>query len=126
MATSFTGDFARLVPRNHVAQMLFSETFVYVDKKDTFHLQFIEHTGSEPFIASSEPVEESTEYETYPDTDTEDPRFQSVPHSGHFILSFDLNRTPEVPHLGWRVGKGTSKSPTNRGLTCCWRNQAIF
>ena len=116
MTTVFSGDFARLVPRNQVAQMLFSQTFVYVEKNDTFHLQFIDRTGSEPFPGSGEPVEESTEYETSPDTDTEDPRFKSIQNSGHFVLSFDKNRAPEMPHLGWRVGKGTSKSPVHRGV----------
>lgn len=116
MTDSFTGDFARLVPRNHVAQMLFSKTFVHVEKNGKFHLQFIHHTACEPFLATSEPVEESTEYETHPDTETEDFRFKRMQHSGHFVLSFDKNREPQMPHLGWRVGKGTSKSPANRGV----------
>lgn len=88
----------------------------YVDKSDTFHSRFIERTGDRRFRASSEAVEESTEYETYPDTDTENPPFTSIQHTGHFVLLFDDKRAPEMPHLGWRVGKGKSKSPTNRGV----------
>lgn len=115
MAASFNGDFARLVPYNHLAQMLFSETVAYVDKNDTFHLQFINRTVTEPFRKSSEPVEESTEYDTY-DTDTETSRFKNIQHSGHFVLSFTAERAPEMPHLGWRVGKGTGKMSVNRGV----------
>jgi len=115
MTASFPGEFARLVPRNLVAQKLFSKTFVYVEKHDTFHLQFIDRTG-EPFLASSEPIEESTEYDPYLGTDDGDSQFKGIQHSGHFVLSFDGTRAPQMPHLGWRVGKGTSKSPAHRGV----------
>lgn len=117
MTTStFNGDFARLVPRSHLAQLLFSETFVYVEKKDTFHLRFIDRTGRESDPPDTEPLEDSTEYDTYPDTDAEDPRLRSIQHSGHFVLSFNKSRAPSLPNVGWRVGKGTSKSPANRGV----------
>ena len=36
--------------------------------------------------------------------------------SGYFVLSFDQEREPEFPHLGWRVGRGAGKSPLNRGV----------
>ena len=100
MTTAFSSDFARLVPRDQVAQMLFLQTFVYVEKNDTFHLQLIDRTGSEPFPGSGEPVEESTEHETSPDTDTEESRFKRIQNPGHFVLSFDKNRAPKMPHLG--------------------------
>lgn len=114
MSTAFNGDFARLVPRNYAAQVLFSHTVIYLGKNETFHLRFIEVI--EPFRASSEPVEDSTEYDTDPNTDAEDSRFKSIVQAGHFVLSFHQDRTAEFPHLGWRVGKGSGKSPGNRGV----------
>ena len=36
MADTFNGDFARLVPRNQVAQRLFSATYIYVEENKTF------------------------------------------------------------------------------------------
>ena len=116
MASDFNGDFARLVPRNSLAQVLFSKTWLFVEKNDTFHLQFMTRTGDEPSRASSEPVEESTEYETYPDTDGEDSQLKGMQNSGHFIFSFNEKRAPEMPHLGWRIGRGTSKSISNRNV----------
>lgn len=116
MAASFTGNFARLVPRNRVAQILFSRTVVYVDKNDIFHLRFIDRGVTEQLQVSSEPVEESTDYDTSPDTESEHSLLHSAQHAGHFVLSFQKDRSPEMPHLGWRVGKGTSKSPVNRDV----------
>ena len=109
MASTFSGDFARLRPNNHVAQSLFSKTFVYVEKNDEFHLRFMDLTDRQPPTALEEPVESSTDYDTHADSDAEDPRARRSQHSGHFIFSFDKEREPEVPHLGWRVGRGTSK-----------------
>ena len=113
---SFNGDFARLVPRNHVAQVLFSRTIAYVDKNDMFHLRFMERTPREPSSPSTEPVEESTEYDTYSETDRDDPLLRTLENSGFYVLSLDKNRGSELPHLGWRVGRGTSKLPMNRGV----------
>lgn len=116
MSYAFNGDFARLVPRNRVAQVLFSDTVFYVEQNKTFHLRFIERKVNISPQASSEPVEESTEYDTYPETDSEDSRVKGVEQAGHFVLSFHEDRTAELPHLGWRVGKGSRKSPANRGV----------
>ena len=111
MATTFSGDFARLVPRNRVAQRLFSDTWLFVDKTNTFHLRFMNRTGSEQLVALDEPVESSTEYETSVDTASE----ESQLNSGHFVFSFAERRAPEMPHVGWRVGRGASKLP-NRNV----------
>ena len=100
MATDFSGDFARLVPRNRTAQLLFSETYFYVEKNDTFHLRFMDRTGSEPLPAPDEPVESSTDYDTHPETDTEGSRDTSIQYLGHFVLSFNSKRIPEMPHVG--------------------------
>ena len=64
MASSFHGDFARLVPRNRVAQVLFSESIAYVDENDTFHLRFMERTHAELDRASSQSLEDSTDYDS--------------------------------------------------------------
>ena len=113
MATGFTGDFARLVPSNHIAQLLFSKTYVYVEKNDTFHLRFMESIGSEALLESAEPVESSTDYDTNSETNKEDSKLQTL---GHFVLSFDEGRSPAMPHLGWRVGRGSSKGTINRNV----------
>ena len=63
-----------------------------------------------------EPVESSTEYDTYQDTDTDGSGLRVPQDLGHFVLSFDRERSPEMPHLGWRVGRGTSKSLANRNV----------
>lgn len=65
-----------------VAQVLFTETFPYVEKNDSFHLQFMDRTGSELLPALYEPVESSTDYETHPNTDIEGFRANSIPKSG--------------------------------------------
>lgn len=113
--SNFSGHFARLTPRNHVAQLLFSETFIFVEKNDTFHLRLMDRTGGAPAEESCEAVEESTDYDTSPDDRTTETT-RTIQHTGHFILSFDQNRLPEMPHLGWRVGRGSNKSPANRGV----------
>ena len=111
MATAFYGNFARLVPRNRVAQRLFSETWLFVDENNTFHLRFMDRTGSERLVGPEEPVESSTEYETAASADDED----SPLNYGHFVFSFAERRAPEMPHVGWRVGRGAGKLP-NRNV----------
>lgn len=96
--------------------MLFSKTYVSAVTNDTFHLRFMDCSQSQTSRASDEPVEESTEYDTCLDTDSEYSRSKSVPHLGHFVISFNKNRAPEIAHLGWRVGRGTSKSLANRDV----------
>lgn len=114
----FTGDFAKLVPRNRVAQLLFSRTYSYAEKDDLFHFQFMDCTGGGggPLAASDKAVESSTDYSTYSDSDTEGSRSNSVQNLGCFILSFNQRLIPEMPYLAWRVGRGTSKLPPNRGV----------
>ena len=116
MAGAFNGDFAILTPRNHLAQLLFSETYVSIEKNDTFHFRFMKRTGSGWRPVSDEPVESSTDYDTHVDTDTEESIDKGIQHTGHFVLSFNGERSPELPHLGWRVGRGTSKLPPNRNV----------
>ena len=113
----FNGDFARLIPRNRVAQLLFSKTYVYVEKNDTFHLQFMDCSDDNAKLLSfDEPVESSTDYDSHAETDTEGSDLRNIHHLGHFILSFNKEREPELPHVGWRVGRGTSKYPSTRGV----------
>lgn len=112
----FNGDFAKLTPRNRVAQLLFSKTYVYVEENNTFHLKFMDCTDNEKLLSSDEPVESSTDHDTHLETDTEGSDLRNVHHLGHFILSFNKQRVPELPHLGWRVGRGTSKCPSTRGV----------
>lgn len=114
--TSFTGDFARLIPRNRTAQILFSKTYIYVKENSTFHIQFMNCADNERFHDLIEPVESSTDYDSHHDTDTEGSGANSVSHLGYFILSFDAQRLPEMPHLGWRVGRGASKWQSTRGV----------
>ena len=115
MATRFTVDFARLVPYNHDARILFSRSYVYAEKNNTFHLRFMNSTDSELLPASDEVVESSTDYETHADTDTEISAVRSNQSLGYFVLSFHEGRVPEMLHLGWRAGRGTSKLP-NRNV----------
>ena len=118
MTTGFDGIFAKLVPRNYAAQVSFSEAYNYVDENNTVHLNFMQREDKKPIRASSEPVEDSTEYETYPDTDTAtaDPRIdKTISNLGHFVLSLDRIRAPAMPLLGWRAGRGSSKQ-TDRGV----------
>ncbi|MCJ1474815.1 hypothetical protein MMC13_003475 [Lambiella insularis] len=77
------------------------------EENNTFHLRFMERGESKPPSTSDEPVESSTDYDTHPDTDTENPRVQMIPHLGHFVLSFNEAKSPEMPHIGWRVGRGS-------------------
>lgn len=73
MAETFNGDFARLVPRNQVAQRLFSTTYIYVEENKTFHMRFLQRNiiSSEMLIASEEPVESSTDYDSQLEGETE-------------------------------------------------------
>lgn len=104
-STGFTGDFAWLVPHNSLAQLLFSRTYIYVKENSTFHVKFVHATENEQVDLPIESVESGTEY----DTDKEGTEDKRVSHLGHFILSFDEQRLPELPHLGWRVGRGANK-----------------
>lgn len=115
MADAFNGDFVRLVPRNQIAQRLFSATCMYVEENKTFHLRFMQwnHASSEKPAAPYEAVESSTDYDSQLEGETEG--FQTE-DSGYFVLSFDQEREPEFPHVGWRVGRGAGKSPANRGV----------
>lgn len=115
MADTFNGDFARLVPRNQIAQYLFSATRIYVDDNKTFHLRFLQSSdaGSEMPTVSDEPVESSTDYDSQIEGGTEDFQTENL---GYFVLSFNEKREPEFPHLGWRVGRGAGKASANRGV----------
>ena len=115
MADTFNGDFARLVPRNQIAQRLFSATYIYVEENKTFHMRFLQRkiVSSEMPTAPDEPVESSTDYDSQLEGGTEGLQMED---SGYFVLSFDQEREPEFPPLGWRVGRGTRKSPENRGV----------
>lgn len=118
MTTNFDGTFAKLVPRNYMVRVSFSEAYNYVNENNTVHLSFMERGDNKPIRESSEPVEESTEYETYPDTDTgtADPRIEkTISNLGHFVLSLDSTRAPAIPRLGWRAGRGSSQQ-TDRGV----------
>ena len=115
-SSGFTGAFAKLVPHNSIAQKLYSKTYIYVKDKDTFHLQFMKCTDEDRSRGSSEPVESSTEYETDQEADPKGSGPDGDTQFGHFVLSFDGQRLPEMPHLGWRVGRGTRKCPANRGV----------
>ncbi|MCJ1391563.1 hypothetical protein MMC18_004427 [Xylographa bjoerkii] len=113
MADTFNGDFARLIPRNQTALRLFSTMCVYVEENKTFHLRFLQqnNASSEMPTALDEPVESSTDFDSQ--LEGEGPQTQD---SGYFVLSFNPDREPEFPHLGWRVGRGTGKLPANRGV----------
>ena len=115
MTDIFNGDFARLVPRNQIAQHLFSATRMYVDENKTFHLRFLQsnNTSSEIIPASDEPIESSTDYDSQIEGDVQDFQMNNL---GYFVLSFNEEREPEFPLLGWRVGRGTGKALTNRGV----------
>ena len=65
MTDTFDGHFVRLVPRNQIAQRLFSATCIYIEENKTFHLRFLQrnNAGSEIPIASDQPVESSTDYD---------------------------------------------------------------
>jgi len=110
MSSDFAGDFAKLTPRNKIAQGLFSNAHAYVEQNDPFHLSFMKCTpSSEKFPTSDEPVESSTEYDTQPDNDAEGYEAQKLQHSGGFVLSLHKERAPEAPRMGWRAGRGSSK-----------------
>ncbi|MCJ1402329.1 hypothetical protein MMC11_005549 [Xylographa trunciseda] len=115
MADTFNGDFARLVPRNQNARRLFAATYLYVEKNKTFHMRFLQRNidSNEVPVASDKPVESSTDYDSQLEGETEGLQIED---SGYFVLSFDGEREPEFPLLGWRVGRGATKSPANRGV----------
>ena len=68
-----------------MARVSFSEAYNYVDENNTIHLSFMEREDKKPTSVSNEPVEESTEYGTYPNTDnvTADRRIEkTIPDLG--------------------------------------------
>ena len=99
MTDSLNGDFARLVPRNPIAQRLMSATYIYVEENKTFHLRFLrrDNVGSEIPTASDQPVESSTDYDSQLEGEIEGSQLED---SGYFVLSFNQDREPEFPHLG--------------------------
>ena len=115
MSSEFNGDFAKLTPRNSVAQRLFSKAYAYVEQNSAFHLSFMICTPGEQLSRFDEPVESSTEYDTHLDTDAENDDAQRLQNIGYFILSLHRGRVPEKPHFGWRAGRGSSKLP-NRNV----------
>ena len=50
-------------------------------------------------IASDQPVENSTGYDSLLEGETE---VSQMEDSGYFVLSFNQEREPEFPHLGWK------------------------
>lgn len=116
MSTIFTGDFAKLTPCNDVARQLFSETLIYIEKLDTFHIQLVARAAGEHAEHSSDAVEDSTDYDTGSDNPRRGTSPRTIENPGHFVLSFNQDRQPQTPHLGWRVGKGTSKFGASRGV----------
>lgn len=116
-SVTFNGEFAKLIPRNRVAQLLFSKSYVYVEKNDTFHLKFMDCSDDKAKLLSfDEPVESSTDYDSHGETDTEGSDLRNTHHLGHFVFSFNEEREPEHPQVGWRVGRGSSKNSSNRGV----------
>ncbi|MCJ1400069.1 hypothetical protein MMC11_003272 [Xylographa trunciseda] len=109
MSSEFNGDFAKLTPRNLIAQRLFSKAYAYVEQDDAFHLSFMKCTSGEQLSGLDEPIESSTEYDTHLDTDAEHYDARRLQNTGCFILSLHKQRAPEKPHLGWRAGRGSSK-----------------
>lgn len=110
MATKYTGDFARVLPVNQLAKRLFSRCYLYARDKDPFHLNFMVPLPEGQPVASDEPFESSTDYDSHYSDDID----ESL-QWGSFILSFEESRWPEFPHLGWRFGRGSAKLP-NRGV----------
>ena len=99
-------DFARVLPVNQLARRLFSRCFAFCRKDDPFHLSFMVPLPDEPPTIPDEPVESSTEYESYHSADAD----ESL-QWGFFALSLEVGRLPEFPHLGWRFGRGARKQP---------------
>lgn len=85
-------------------------------ENDTYHLRFMDCTDQEPFQGPIDPVESSTDYDTDHETDPEGSAPTAVTRFGYFNLSFDGQCLPEMPQLGYRVGRGAAKSPANRGV----------
>ena len=110
MADQVDGEFARLVPSNQVARRLFSRCFVYSEEQDPFHLQFMIPLASEA-QAGEEPLEDSTEYDSYHSSRDDDETLRS----GYFSISFESSHQPHAPPLGWKCGRGAQKLP-NRGV----------
>lgn len=125
MATCSTGDFAWLIPRNHVAQRLFSRTYAYVEKNDEFHLRFMNSTGSEPLPAADEPVESSTEYDTHLDTDTDSYSAKALQHLGYFVLSLEEKRRPEILAWDGESVEGPANPLPTVTSTYYWQSQEI-
>ncbi|KAF7508893.1 hypothetical protein GJ744_008602 [Endocarpon pusillum] len=69
----------------------------------------------QPLTISDELVESSTDYDTHPDSETEDLGPRAIQHLRYFVFSFNNERGPQVAHLGWRFDRGTSKLP-NRNV----------
>lgn len=107
MSTTFVGDFAALVPVNTLAKQLFSRCYTYVEKEDSFHFSFMVALPTEHAPASDEPVESDTSYDSYHTSDDPD-----LLMAGAYVLSFEEDRGPEMPRLGWRSGRGSRKFPS--------------
>ncbi|KAI9677073.1 MAG: hypothetical protein M1817_006912 [Caeruleum heppii] len=111
MSIGRAGDFARVLPSNQVARRLFSQCYISCLKDDPFHLNFMIPLA-EQSAATEEPVESSTEYDSYHSTGAD---VGNALQWGYFVLSLEDSRLPEIPPLGWRFGRGASKLP-NRGV----------
>ena len=98
MADIFSGDFARLVPRNHIAQRLFSATCIYIEENKTFDLRFLQrnNAGSEMPTALDQPVESSTDYDSQLEGENEGSQMEDL---GYFVLS--LNQDANQSFLTW-------------------------
>ena len=87
--SKFNGDFAKLKPSNRVVQLLFSRTYVYLEKDDTFHFEFMNRIESEGFFSSEELVKSFIDYEIHLDIDSEGSNFKSFQNLGHFNFFFN-------------------------------------
>ena len=109
MTDGFTGDFAKLVPRNYESQTSFSNAYSFAIENDTYYLLFMVSTGRKTPDLSC--VEDSTDYDTPSDVDAE--RMQ---HSGHYIISLNRERVAEISIHGWKVGRGSARWKKHRGV----------
>ena len=105
---SAQSSFATLIPVNYDAQTLNSKSIQSMRSgDDKYHLQFVKQNpipalSAEDTVSPKSLEDSSTEYDSVSSSDSELIK-------GHFTLSFHQDKLPAKPHLGWRVGKGTSR-----------------
>lgn len=110
MSIGHADDFARILSLNQVIRCLFSQYYIFCQKDDPFHLNFIVPLSDEQSTAVDKSVEILTEYKSYHNIDADTDIDESLQWD-YFALSLEDSCLSEYPHLGWRFGRDINKQP---------------